>query len=167
MTNLNKFTVRPLDPLDREWIIPFMNQHWGADLIVVHNQLFTPSMLPGFVAERKGCPIGVVTYSLHGAECEIVTLDSLVERLGISAALMEAVESAARAGGASRLWLTTTNDNLDALGFYQRKGFRIARIHSNAVEHARIFKPSIPHVAENLIPIIDELELEKNISVEL
>lgn len=142
-----------------------MNEHWGADIVVVHNQLFIPSMLPGFVAERRGVTVGLITYSIYGIECEIITLDSLVEHLGVGAALMEAVESAARQKGVTRLWLVTTNDNLDALGFYQRRGFRIARIHSNAVEHARIFKPNIPQVAENLIPIVDELELEKPINI--
>jgi GNAT superfamily N-acetyltransferase len=140
-----------------------MNEHWGADIIVVHNQLFIPSALPGFVAERRGVAVGLITYSLYLPECEVVTLDSLIEHIGIGSALIEAVESAARQNNASRLWLVTTNDNLDALGFYQRRGFRIARVYSNAVEHARIFKPGIPHMAENHIPIIDELELEKNI----
>lgn len=158
-----KFTVRAAAPADREWVARFIAEHWGADMVVVHNQIFIPSMLPGFIAERNGETTGLITYSVFGSECEVVTLDSLIPQTGIGTALIAAVETAARNQGASRLWLTTTNDNLNALGFYQRKGFRIARIHANAVEHARIFKPGIPQVAENLIPIVDEIELEKKI----
>lgn len=163
MNQTSEFTVRPLNPSDRKWVAQFMSEHWGADIIVVHNQIFIPSMLPGFAAERRGVPIGLITYSIYGSNCEVITLDSLIENLGIGSALIEAVESAARQNDVTRVWLVTTNDNLSALGFYQRKGFRIAHVHSNAVEHARIFKPSIPQVAENLIPIVDELELEKQL----
>jgi DNA-3-methyladenine glycosylase I len=163
MNTLKDFTVRSVLASDHAWVSPFMAEHWGADIIVVHNQIFIPSMLPGFVAERRDTPIGLVTYSLYAHDCEIVTLDSLVPNLGVATALIESVENVARQRGAIRLWLVTTNDNLNALGFYQRRGFRIARIHSNAVEYARAFKPSIPQVAENLIPIVDEIELEKQL----
>jgi ribosomal protein S18 acetylase RimI-like enzyme len=159
----SEFTIRPLVASDHAWVSPFMAEHWGADIIVVHNQIFIPSMLPGFVAERRGVQIGLVTYSLYAHDCEIVTMDSLMEKIGVGSALVESVETAARQGGATRLWLVTTNDNLSALGFYQRRGFRMARIHSNAVEHARTFKPNIPQVGENLIPIVDEIELEKQL----
>lgn len=132
-------------------------------MVVVHNQMFIPSMLPGFAAEREGEIIGLVTYSLYAHDCEIVTLDSLQENIGVGTALIEAVENVARQQGASRLWLVATNDNLRALGFYQRRGFRIARVHHGAVEQARAFKPNIPKIAENLIPIVDEIELEKRL----
>ena len=166
MNTTKDFTVRPLVASDHEWVAPFMTEHWGADMIVVHNQIFIPSMLPGFVAERRSVPIGLITYSLYAYDCEIVTLDSLIENMGIGSALIESVEYVAREKGAARLWLVTTNDNLDALGFYQRRGFRIARVHSGAVEHARMFKPSIPEFGDNLIPIVDEIELEKRIGDE-
>ena len=163
MKKPEEIAIRPLCPADREWVSTFIAEHWGADIVVVHRQIFIPSMLPGFVAERNGTVVGLITYSIYGTECEVVTLDSLIGKAGVGSALIQAVESAAREGGATRLWLITTNDNLNALGFYQRRGFRIARVHSNAVEHARTFKPGIPQVAENLIPIVDELELEKKI----
>ncbi len=59
------------------------------------------------------------------------------------------------------MWLVTTNDNLRALYFYQRRGFRIVAVHRDAVMHSREIKPEIPSVADNGIPILDELELEK------
>ena len=74
---------------------------------------------------------------------------------------MAAVACAAREAGCTRLWLITTNDNLDALQFYQRRSFRIAAVHSNAAEQTRRLKPTIPLVGDHGIPIRDEIELER------
>ena len=54
----------------------------------------------------------------------------------------------------------TTNDNLGALRFYQRRGLRLVAVHRGAVDHARAVKPAIPRVGEHGIEIHDELELE-------
>jgi hypothetical protein len=70
------------------------------------------------------------------------------------------VVAEARAAGSSRIWLVTTNDNLRALRFYQRRGLRIVGVDPGAVDRAREMKPSIPTVAENGIPIRDEIRLE-------
>jgi RimJ/RimL family protein N-acetyltransferase len=66
----------------------------------------------------------------------------------------------AKEAGASRVWLITTNDNTDALRFYQKAGFRIVAVHQDAVALARRIKPEIPIMGENGIPIRDEIELE-------
>jgi hypothetical protein len=54
----------------------------------------------------------------------------------------------------------TTNDNLGALRFYQRRGLRLVALHVGAVAESRRLKPSIPEVGHDGIPIRDELELE-------
>jgi hypothetical protein len=46
------------------------------------------------------------------------------------------VEQIARRAGCTRLSLITTNDNLDALRFCQRRGFRVAALHPGAVDEA-------------------------------
>jgi hypothetical protein len=56
--------------------------------------------------------------------------------------------------------LITTNDNLDALRFYQKRGFRIAGVRPNALDLSRRIKPEIPLVGEDGIPLRDEIELE-------
>ena len=61
------------------------------------------------------------------------------------------------------MWLVTTNDNLRALAFYQRRGFRIIAVHTDAVARSREAKPEIPAVGDNGIPILDEIELEKEL----
>jgi hypothetical protein len=54
--------------------------------------------------------------------------------------------------------LITTNDNLEALRFYQRRGMRLVAVHRGAVDAAREMKPSISEVGEYGIPLHDELE---------
>ena len=53
----------------------------------------------------------------------------------------------------------TTNDNLAALRFYQRRGLRLVAVHRDAVRVARALKPLIPRVGNYGIPVLDELEL--------
>jgi hypothetical protein len=78
--------------------------------------------------------------------------------------LIDAVKDRAKAEGCRRLWLITTNDNLNALGFYQRRGFRLIGLYPNALEASRKLKPQISMKAANGIPIRDELELELELS---
>jgi hypothetical protein len=60
-----------------------------------------------------------------------------------------------------RVWLVTTNDNLDAPRFYQRRGFVISEFRRGALDNARrTLKPQIASVGDYGIPIRDELELE-------
>jgi ribosomal protein S18 acetylase RimI-like enzyme len=80
-----------------------------------------------------------------------------------AARLGELLEPAALAAGRGcrRLWLVTTNDNLHALGFYQRRGLRLCALHAGALERDRALKPELPEVnRDNGIPMRDLLELE-------
>ena len=51
--------------------------------------------------------------------------------------LVEAVGQLAGRQGCTRLWVITTNDNVDALRFYQRRGFCLVRVHRGAVDRSR------------------------------
>jgi ribosomal protein S18 acetylase RimI-like enzyme len=92
-----------------------------------------------------------------------VTLSSRTENRGIGAALLEECFRTARDAGCTRLFLTTTNDNLRALGFYQRRGWRIVAVYPGAMDAARLITPTIPRTAPNGIPIRDEIELERRL----
>jgi GNAT superfamily N-acetyltransferase len=104
--------------------------------------------------------VGLATFRLEGDECELVSLDALAQWRGIGSALLAAVAEEATARGSRRLWLITTNDNIDAIRFYLRRGLRLVAVHLAAIDEARKLKPSIPLVGENGIPIHDELEFE-------
>jgi len=152
--------IRPLALEDGPWLARWMVDRWGGERVVVHGMVYRPAQLPGFVALRGAGRVGLVTYHIEGAGCEIVTLDSLRERQGIGSVLIKAVKGVAREAACERLWLITTNDNLHAIGFYQRRGFRLAAIHPGAVDEARRVKPQIPEIGMDGIPLRDEIELE-------
>ena len=81
---------------------------------------------------------------------------------GAGTALIQAVAQLARRQGCTRLWVITTNDNVDALRFYQRRGFCLVRVHRGAVDRSRAcLKPEIPPVGAYGIPLRDEIELER------
>jgi GNAT superfamily N-acetyltransferase len=151
--------VRPFRDGDREWVRETLRELWGETVVsrgVVHD----PTTLPGFVAEEGGGRVGLLTYRVDGADCEVVTIDAFPEGVGAGTALLDAAGRAARDAGCGRLWLITTNDNLRALRFYQRRGFRLVAVHPDALERSRELKPSIPEIGLDGIPLRDELELE-------
>ncbi len=152
--------IRAIDPADRNWIRQFIIDHWGAEKVVVHGDVQYPEKLPGFACTWNGQVVGLVTYQIRNCECEIISLDSLRPQLGIGTALIEAVAGVARVKECNKLWLITTNDNLLALGFYQRRGFKITAVHPDAVTRARKIKPSIPLIGLEGIPLTDEIVLE-------
>lgn len=157
-------TVRPIEAADREWIVRFLHDRWGSDRMIAHGDILYPANHPGFIAVSRGEAMGLVTYQIVGDGCEITVIDSGVPHAGIGTALISAVEAAARKTGCRRLWLVTTNDNLDALRFYQRRGFVLVGLRPNALDDARALKPEIPAIGEYGIPLRDELELEMPLS---
>ncbi len=154
--------VRPLMPADRAWVARHVAEQWGGEVVVVHGAVYHAAGLPGFVAEAEhtGEAAGLLTYRLDGDACEVVTIDSLRPGIGVGTALIEAVKQAARQAGCRRLWLITTNDNTDALRFYQKRGFVLVAVYRDAVAADRAIKPEIPLIGNDGIPIRDEIELE-------
>jgi SAM-dependent methyltransferase len=154
------FTIRPLQDDERNWVKQLMVEHWGAETAVVHNTVYRSAELPGFIAVRGEKKVGLVTYNIKDGDCEIVTMNGLQPNIGIGAALIDAVKTTAQTAQCKRLWVITTNDNLRAVGFYQKQGFSLVAVHRNAVEASRKIKPEIPLVGNDDIPLRDEIELE-------
>jgi len=155
-----EFRLRPAAAADRPGLREFMRTHWGTEEMVDRARVMRPAENPGYIAESGGEVVGVATYEIMGEACEVTSLNSLRPGQGVGTALMEAVEAEARARGCRRLWLLTTNDYLNALRFYQKRGMRLAALYPGAVDQARQIKPEIPTVGESGIPLRDELELE-------
>ena len=152
--------IRPVTDQDRAWVLEVF-QGWGADFVISRGRKMYPANLEGFIArDESGFKVGLVTYEIDGEQCEIVTLDAYRKFQGIGTALIEAVKLAVREMVVNRLWLITTNDNVDAMRFYQKRGFTIAAVHSNTMDEWRKLKPSIPKIGAYGIPIRDEVEFE-------
>ena len=141
---------------DIPWMRELLGARWGDTIVVVHGEAIDAIKLPALVA---GDHQGLATYCLCEDEAALVTLDAVALRRGIGTLLVETLVQRLTEQGIRRLWVTTTNDNLAALAFYQKRGFHLYRLRSGAVEQSRLIKPGIPLLGESGIPIRDELDL--------
>jgi RimJ/RimL family protein N-acetyltransferase len=157
---MKDFEIRPLVEDDRAWVTALINEWWAGPKIVTRGKVHYPDKYPGFIAVKDNKPTGLVTYNINGKNCEITTMNSLVENIGIGSALLDAVKDAAKNQGCRRLWLITSNDNTHALKFYQKYGLRLVAVHRDAIARLRRLKPEIPLTGNDGIEIRDEIELE-------
>ena len=155
--------VTDLSDSDRTWVRERTELLFGGDLVVSRDVVHTPADLPGFICAEGNERVGLATFMIDGDRCELVTLDALCQWCGVGTALLEAVEKAAVAAGCTRIWMITTNDNIDALRFFQRREFRISEVRPNGMDAIRKLKPGVPSVGHYGIPIRDEIELEKSL----
>jgi ribosomal protein S18 acetylase RimI-like enzyme len=153
--------IRPLDDIDKEWLKSLIITEWASIKVVTRGKVHYIDKLPGYVAIQDNERIGLITFKIFKDECEIVTLNSLKDNIGIGTALVAELEIYARSKGCQRLWVITTNDNIDALRFYQMKGFEIKAIYVDAIKNSRKLKPEIPLRGLYDIEIRDEIKLEK------
>jgi ribosomal protein S18 acetylase RimI-like enzyme len=154
------YQIRRLLRADRDWVVELLQREWGSRKVVSRGIVHDAGSLDGFIAGRAEERIGLVTFRIDGAECEIVTLNSLSDGIGVGTALVEGVRQAAVEAGCRRVWLITTNDNTAALRFYQKKGFSLVAVYRGALEQSRRLKPEIPLVGNDGIPLRDEIEME-------
>jgi ribosomal protein S18 acetylase RimI-like enzyme len=152
--------VRPAAPEDGEAVAAIHADSWGGPLAVGHGVAYDLTALPTLVAILDDRVAGVLTYHVAGDSLEVVSIDAAPPRRGVGTALLDAAAEAGRALGLRRMWLVTTNDNLDALRFYQRRGLRLVGLAPDAVAASRRLKPGIPEIGAYGIPLRDELTLE-------
>lgn len=156
-----KFTIREIRPEDTEWKKQVFIQYWGGDFVVSRGKVRRiEEFNGGYIAEQRNKKVGLITYKIINSELEITGLISNDEKKGIGTALVNSVITFAKQKGIKRVCLVTTNDNLNALGFWQKRGFKLVKICPNAMEATRRLKPSLPLIGENNIPLRDEIELE-------
>ena len=157
--------VRPREAADQAAVRAFLARHSSVRAARL-GELVHPLDHPALVAEDAGGQLlGMLTYvpGQDWRQCEILTLHADEQWHGTGTALIEAAGQLARRQGCARLWVITTNDNVDALRFYQRRGFCLVTVHRGAVDRSRVsLKPEIPRLGAYGIPLRDELELEKH-----
>jgi GNAT superfamily N-acetyltransferase len=132
--------------------------------VLVHNKIFDAHLLPALIAGEKD---GLATFRIQQTNrvkfAELMTLDAITANQGVGTALIEALISRLQDEMVTVLRVTTTNDNLNALRFYQRRGFRITEVRPGAVDKSRCINPSISLIGEYGIPIRDEIELARQV----
>lgn len=158
--NTQQVTIRPVEERDAPYVKKALEDAFGSTLMAVHEQMFDVMTLPGFIAVADGEPVGALLYQ-PGDSWEVLSLVATRKGVGVGSLLLRSAAEAARKAGARRFWLITTNDNTNALRFYQRHGFDLVALRHDAVTRARRdLKPQIPLTGDDGIPIRHELELE-------
>jgi len=152
--------VRRLIPEDLPRLRKFWIEHWGSEEMVTRGNIYRVEQLDGFVIEDGDDWVGLLTFIVKDNECEVTSIDSLREDQGIGTRLIEAVINEAKRRNCSRLFLITTNDNMRALRFYQKRGFELTALYRGTVNESRKLKRSIPVTGFDGIPLRDEIELE-------
>lgn len=152
--------ILPLRPDDAGWKRSALIRAWGGTTVARLGRLVDVMPLDGFIAHHDGERRGLLTFNVAGDELEVVTIHTDVPGKGIGRGLMDAARRLALAQGLGRIWLTTTNDNVRAIEFYQRLGMDLVRLHHDGVARSRRLKPAIPLIGDNGIPIRHELEFE-------
>ena len=152
-----------IDRLNRKEIDDFIIRQWFSLRMVLHGESVDLGAADGWYAVEDDEIVGLITYRVSDDGMEILSLDSLHEQHGVGTALLNMAISYARNSGISKITLITTNDNLPALRFYQKRGFDMSRLFCNAVDQSRKLKPEIPLFGIDGIPLKHEIELEMNL----
>jgi ribosomal protein S18 acetylase RimI-like enzyme len=149
--------IRALEPADIAWAETLVGG-FGGRIQARRGELVDVLDASGFIAvDDKANPLGVLTNASGPDGVEVLYIESAVRHRGVGTALLDALFHLV---GDQTVWLVTTNDNVDALRFYQRRGFVIRTVRVGAVNQARdTIKPAISLVGEYGIPLRDEIEL--------
>ena len=159
MAEQTDIAVRHANEADQEWKDDALEELWGSTKIVTRGRVHATDKLPCLIAESGGKKVGFLTYDIYGQECELITMNALEKGLGVGTALLGKLREIAQEHDCRGIWLITTNDNVEAMRFYQKKGFFFVAVHRDAVVAARRLKPEIPEIGNHGIPIRDEIEL--------
>jgi ribosomal protein S18 acetylase RimI-like enzyme len=116
---MGQVTIRAFTEADLPWAERLVADDFGGRLQVRLGSVIDPLACPGLVAEADGDPVGIVTFDADGRDVEVVYIEATAKHRGVGTGLLDALEAQTKA---QRLWLVTTNDNLDAVRFYQRRG---------------------------------------------
>lgn len=157
--------VTELSDDDRIWVKERTELLFGGDFVVSRNEVHDPHKLPGFIATVERERVGLATYSIYGGECELVTIDSLCQFMGVGSMLLDKVTAVARKAGCQKIWAIVTNDNLDAQRFFQRRGFFLSQVRVGSMTKIRLLKPNVPRVGYYDLPVRDEFEYELDLTV--
>lgn len=155
--------IRDVAAADRDWARALIADHQGGDHRVARlGELLDPLEHDGLVAELDGQPAGLLTVVESDRGLEVLTLHSAIRGVGVGSRLLETALRVASVSKAPRLWLVTTNDNLEAIRWYLRRGMTVAAVHAGAVDADRAaVKPNLPTInPQTGIAIRDLVELE-------
>jgi GNAT superfamily N-acetyltransferase len=154
--------VREAADGERELALELFRRDFGRTGLIAFGQVMDLDAAPTIVAEMNGEVAGALAYRLIDAGLHVIALatDPMWQRSGVGSYLVAEAELLARGLTIPRVIVSTTNDNLPSLYFYQRRGYFVTEWVPNGVaKHSK----SASLVGFGGIPIRDEVRLEKMI----
>jgi ribosomal protein S18 acetylase RimI-like enzyme len=154
------FTVHKIvSERERCVVRKLVRKFWGEEEQLIFDKKFTVAELPGYVAKVQNRVVGFISFSPTSDAFIAVALGVLPEYqcCGIGSVLVKKVEEEARRLGKSRVLVSTSNDDLPALGFYQSRGFHVYGVNPNVIaeKHGKVLR------GIGGLPVRDELRLQK------
>ena len=144
---------------DRPAVRALFESDFGRTKIVAFGEVMDIDQMPALVAFMTKDLSGALAYRLFGDALHMVALatDAMWQRSGVGGHLVAEAELLARRLNLQRTVVATTNDNLPALYFYQRRGYRLTDIVPESIT---------VHTGQQVagfagIPVRDEVRLEK------
>ena len=156
--------IRAIEPEDQAQVVDLLMKRWTSTEQLLDGEMVDASKLPGYLALDEGRLVGMITLIKRAREWEILTLDSLQRWGGVGTLLLDAAVDAARSVDIERIMVRTSNDNLDAFRFYQRRGFRLEKVVQGVIDKERKLKPEIPVTGLHGIPLRDEVIFGRDLS---
>jgi ribosomal protein S18 acetylase RimI-like enzyme len=157
--SLNYGISKVISEEEKEEIQRMVKRFWGEPEQLTFDQEFVVAELPAYIARSENEIIGFVAYTETEKAMLIVALGVLPEHqgTGVGRSLVEKVEAEAKKTGKNRLLVSTSNDDLPALAFYQSVGFQIYEVRPNVIaeKHGRVLK------GIGGLPVRDELRLHR------
>jgi ribosomal protein S18 acetylase RimI-like enzyme len=147
---------------DADWIRKFVSEFWGEERQLTFDRELDPVDYTAYIGRVGNSAIAFISLVEDKDDLIIVALGVYPEyqRSGIGTSLVEKAELQARRSGKKRMLVSTSNDNLPALGFYQALGFQIFEVAPNALERKH------GEIIEGIggLPVRDELRLQKTLA---
>ena len=158
-TDITPLELRQATPSDRGTIEALCLYFWGETVVDCFDQQYDVLACPAILACKGRIPVGLASYAIE-AELDaavLVVLNVLpeVQGQGLGRALIDATCDRARESNLRCILVVTSNDDLPALGLYQRYGFRIRHIVTGRI--AEHHGGEVPGFAA--IPVRDEIQL--------
>lgn len=154
------YRIQSISPDNREEINKIIQNQWFSTDMVIRGEVVDLTKLDGYAMYDGEKIIGLITYRMTDQDCEITSFDSFRENQGIGTKILQKVIETAKSKNCRRMKLITTNDNINAIRYYQKRGFDMTNLYYNAIEQSRILKPSIPLLGDFNIPIRHEIEFQ-------
>jgi len=152
-----------VDIANRDLINAFIKERWHSTSMIIRGKVIDMTKTEGFYFSEDEKVIGLITYIVYNNILEITSLDSLKENRGIGSKLIETIIQEAKERKIQKIVLITTNDNINAIRFYQKRGFDMVHLFRDALDVSRELKPEIPLVGKDSIPLRHEIEFELTI----